>query len=90
MVHAGDFDQSGLIAPPFPDALDGVVRAAVALEHLARFRARGEAEELVAKANAENRQSAVHHRLDHRDRVSACCRRITWSIRQKYAIWLMA
>src|SRR6478735_5027774 len=49
VVHAGDLD------PTVVGALDRVVGAAMALEHLEGLRADGEAEQLVAEADAEDR-----------------------------------
>jgi len=65
VVHAGDLDRA------VTQALDRVVGAAVALEHLGRLPANREREELVAEANAEQRQLRLQQLTDDGDGIFA-------------------
>src|SRR3546814_17283174 len=65
VVHAGDLDHA-VFGP-----LHRVVGAAMALVHLDRLRADGDAQHLVAEADAEQRNVAVEQALDDRHGVSA-------------------
>ena len=56
VVHRGDLDLAG------GQVLDRVVGAVVALMHLHGLAAEGEAEHLVAEADAEGRHAGVDHR----------------------------
>ena len=63
-----------------------MVGAVVALMHLHRAAAEGEAEHLVAEADAEGRRAGVDHRADRRHGVVAGRRRIARPVRQEDAV----
>src|SRR5215471_19118229 len=80
VVHRGDLDLTG------GEILHRMVRAVVALMHLHRPAADGDAEHLVTEADAEGRRARVDQLLDHRYRVFAGCRRVTGAVREENAV----
>ena len=64
VVHAGDLDEAFALAPFAPDPLDGVVGAAMALEHLCRLRASRNAEHLMPQTDTEQRYIGLDHTYD--------------------------
>ena len=88
VVHRGDLDEARRCAPALAHALDGVVRAAVALMHLDRLRARGEREQLVAQTDAEQRHIGIEQRADHRHGIFAGRRRIARAVGEEHAVRL--
>ena len=60
----------------------------MALMHLLRLAAHGDAEHLVAEADAEGRRAALHNLLDDGHRVLAGLRRIARAVRQEHAVGL--
>src|SRR5260370_887850 len=63
----------------------GMVAAAMAVRELHGFAPKGEAEELVAEADAEDRHAAVGQVAQRRDRV-AHGRRIAGAVREEHAV----
>ncbi len=66
-----------------------MVRAAVALVHLDRPRPSRDGEQLVAEADAENRQVEPEQFADHRHRIFTRRRRIAGAVGQEHAVRLM-
>lgn len=64
VVHAGDLDEAFALAPFTPDPLDRVIGAAMALEHLGRFRASRNAEHLMPQTDTEQRYIGLDHTYD--------------------------
>ncbi len=82
VIHRGNLDLAG------GDVFHRVVGAMVALVHLHGLAADGEAEHLMAEADAESRQARLDHLLDHRDRVFTGRGRIARAVRQEDAVRL--
>ena len=80
VVHAGDLDQA------VGQALDRVVRAAVALVHLGGLGADRQTQQLMAQADAEQRLAGVEQLADHRHRIFAGRRRIAGAVGQEDAV----
>ena len=80
VVLAGDLDLAGL------DILHRMVRAAMAVMHLAGLRAERQCEHLVAEADAEDRQIEFQELPDHRDGIGAGRRRIARPVGEKHAV----
>ncbi len=66
-----------------------MVGAAMALVHLRRARADGEAEQLVAEADAEQRLARLQQLADHRHRIVAGRRRIAGAVGEEDAVGLV-
>ena len=84
VVHAGDLDLAGIGA--VAEALDRVVGAAVALEHLGRSSADREREQLMAEADAEQRQLSVQHLADDGDCIFARRGGVAGAVREEKAV----
>src|SRR5437899_2000970 len=82
MVHRGDLDLAG------GEVLHRMVRAMVALMHLAGGGANRDAEHLVAEADAERWHAAVDDLADHRHRIFPGCRRIARAVGEEHAVGL--
>jgi hypothetical protein len=82
VVHRDDLDLAGGLV------LHRMIGAVVALMHLARLAADGEAEHLVAEADAEHRQARRDQLLDLRHRVFAGRRGIAGTVGEEHAVWL--
>src|SRR5882724_6415183 len=76
VIHRCDLDLAG------GQVLHRMVRAVMALMHLHGLAAEGEAEHLVAEADAEGRRARIDDLLDDRHRIFAGRRRIARAVRQ--------
>ncbi|AGH47863.1 putative thioesterase [Sphingomonas sp. MM-1] len=83
VVHAGDLD------PAVVRTLDRMVRAAMALVHLVGRGADGEAEELVAEADAEDGLADLQQLPDHRHGIFAGRGGIAGAVGEEHAIGLV-
>src|SRR5262249_33157071 len=82
VIHRGDLDLAG------GEVLHRVVRAVMALMHLARGAAEREAKHLMAETDAEQGQARVHELPDLRHGIDSGRRRIAWPVRQEHAVGL--
>ncbi len=84
VVHRGDLDLAG------GEVLHRMIGTVVALVHLLRLAADGEAEKLVAETDAEHRLAGFHQRLDGRDGVLARGGRVARAVREEDAVGVVA